>query len=122
MIAGLVGFDGAAASVEGVARMIAPTAPRMLEVRGPVCHGSAALAYSGRRNRGGACDQPLVDPQSHCAIVFDGRIDNGADLAAWLGLDRCPRRSDARLMLAAYVARGTPAIGRGYGDFAVASW
>jgi asparagine synthase (glutamine-hydrolysing) len=121
MIAGLVAFDGAPAAVSAVARMIAPPAPRGLEVSGPLAHGAAALAWCGRRRRV-AVDQPAIDPSSDCAIVFDGRIDNRDEVAAWLGAAADAIQSDAHLALTAFASRGAAAIGRLAGDFAFAIW
>src|SRR5712692_5601258 len=64
--------------------------------------------------------EPLADPASDCAIVFDGRIDNAADVAAWLGVDLPV--SDAGLVLAGYTLRGRDLFARLSGDFAFAIW
>jgi asparagine synthase (glutamine-hydrolysing) len=122
MIAGLVDFRGGPSDARLVARMIAPMQPRVLDTRGPVEHGSASLAFCGRRGARAPLDQPAIDGPSDCAVVFDGRLDNRLEIAAWLGLDRTALPSDARLVLAAYVARGTAAITRLAGDFAFAIW
>jgi asparagine synthase (glutamine-hydrolysing) len=122
MIAGLVAFDGGPADAVLVGRMIAPPDSCMRAARGPTAHGSASLGFCGRRTPHAPLEQPVVDAHNGCAIVFDGRIDNRDDLAAWLGTDRAGPARDPRLVLDAYAARGTAAIGRLAGDFAFAIW
>ena len=78
---------------------------------GPVDARLVARTFSGR---------PLVDPDADCAIVFDGRIDNASDVAAWIGADRSI--AGGALVLAGYVARGVDLLARLSGDFAFAVW
>jgi asparagine synthase (glutamine-hydrolysing) len=121
-IAGLVDLHGGPLDAGLVARMIAPPRPCGLEVRGPVRRSGAVLAFCGRPARAATLDQPLIDSDADCAIVFDGRIDNPRDVAAWLGVDPRAARTDARLVLAGYTRRGTDVIAQLSGDFAFAIW
>jgi len=78
---------------------------------GPVDARLVARTFSGRR---------LVDSGADCAIAFDGRIDNTADVAAWIGTDRS--LGGAALVLAGYALRGVDVFSRLSGDFAFAIW
>lgn len=68
--------------------------------------------------------QPLSDSRAGADLVFDGRLDNRAELAAALGLTAAEarERSDAALVLAAYGRWGERCFERLLGPFAVAVW
>jgi asparagine synthase (glutamine-hydrolysing) len=65
--------------------------------------------------------QPLSDAGARVDVVFDGRLDNRAELLAALGeLD--PTISDAALALRAFATWGEPCFERFLGAFAAAFW
>jgi asparagine synthase (glutamine-hydrolysing) len=69
--------------------------------------------------------QPLVDPESGCVVVFDGRLDNRSEVRA--AIPDCEHlltadAADAAYALAAYLAWGEAAPARLLGDFAFAVW
>ena len=68
--------------------------------------------------------RPVVDSESGCAIVMDGRLDGRDELAALCGIDRRSLQtiSDGEAVLRAYLARGVDAFSRLRGDFAFAIW
>ncbi len=68
--------------------------------------------------------QPLVDSSSGCVILFDGRLDNRADLHSSLtGYDELlDRKSDAAFALAAWQRWGNDFLQHLLGDFALAIW
>lgn len=65
--------------------------------------------------------QPVTDPESGHSLVFDGRIDNRADLERSLGVSDTAF-SDARLLLRAYVRWGQSCFEHLLGPFAVLIW
>jgi asparagine synthase (glutamine-hydrolysing) len=68
--------------------------------------------------------QPLRDETSGLVLVFDGRLDNRADLASKLAAQGARSRSDtdAELVLRAHEQWGHDAPRRLLGDFAYAIW
>jgi asparagine synthase (glutamine-hydrolysing) len=68
--------------------------------------------------------QPLVDPESCCCIVFDGRVDNRVELSEHFRAHNIPVRdyTDMALVLAAYLAWGDQCAARILGDFAFSIW
>ena len=91
-------------------------AAHVAPLAGPQCHtwadGPIGLAASD--------DEPLLHEATGCRLVFDGRIDNRADLER--ELPHALGASDGQLVLAAYVEWGREAIGRLLGDFALGVW
>jgi asparagine synthase (glutamine-hydrolysing) len=75
------------------------------------CAGPIALAYGGPDNHDRA--QPLYDPSSRTAIIFDGRLDNLDELAGAL----CTRPDTCTVALAAYHRWGAEAGAHLLGDF-----
>jgi len=67
----------------------------------------------------GACDESLSGRLHHMCVLFDGRLDNAADLAATLKLDR---PSTTGVLLQAYRRWGVDFPSRLLGDFALALW
>ncbi len=55
-------------------------------------------------------------------LAFDGRLDNGPDLARALGMPGAEARRDSAIMLAGLERFGTLFIGMLVGDFALAYW
>lgn len=68
--------------------------------------------------------QPLVDPASGCVIVFEGRLDNRAELSDALGPNRPPidNETDAAFVLAGYLRWGKECVTHLIGDFVFAIW
>lgn len=66
--------------------------------------------------------QPASDRSGQCRIVWDGRIDNRAELLAALGDAETCGTTDPELLLAAYLRWGTECLPRVLGDFAFALW
>lgn len=65
--------------------------------------------------------QPLEDPESGLVIVWDGRLDNRAELFPQLGTGGA-ELSDAALVLRAFARWNENAVPRLVGDFAFAVW
>jgi len=88
--------------------------------------GNVGLGHAMFRVTGEAYHetQPLSDPLSGCVVVFDGRIDNRAELLSQLA--GCARltdqQSDAAYALAGYLKWGTEVSCYLLGDFAFAIW
>ncbi len=69
--------------------------------------------------------QPVVDPPTNTALVFDGRLDDRCGLVDSLRGAAVPvdlTRSDAQLVLAAYLRWGRGCLARLIGEFAFAVW
>ena len=88
--------------------------------------GAVGLAHALARVTPEAAEerQPLVDAPSGCVIVFDGRLDNRAHLAATLAeYDRLlAGQSDAAYALAAYLRWDGDVARHLLGDFAFGVW
>ncbi len=69
-------------------------------------------------------DQPARAPGGRFAVLFDGRIDNRAALAAELGIASGPlgTMADAELALRSWQAWGEAALDRWVGEFAAIVW
>lgn len=67
--------------------------------------------------------QPFVHPGSGAALLFDGRLDNRAELLARLGGQAPPTTApDGEIVLAAYEAFGEEATPLIAGDYGLALW
>jgi asparagine synthase (glutamine-hydrolysing) len=90
-------------------------------VSGPVALGHARLCTTAESTRE---HQPLRDEDAQLAMVFDGRVDNRAELKDALSRSGMPPRddSDAELVLRAYECWGEESPGRILGDFAYVIW
>jgi len=123
-LAGIVRFDGGPADPMTVGRMIDCVAHRGRDRRDVQADGAATLAY--RWQRTGPAQpvdaQPLFDRLSCAALVFDGRLDNRADLAADLDVSDDESVPDAAIVLAAHRRWGGGLLPRLIGDFALALW
>lgn len=87
-------------------------------------NGSAALGHAGLFTLPADTEpQPVHDAASGCALVFDGRIDARAELAAACAIEGAvDGMSDAELVLRAFLARGIDVFATLLGDFAFALW
>ena len=90
-LAGIVRFDGGPADPMTVGRMIDCVEHRGRDRRDVRADGAVALAYRWQRTGPAqpVDEQPLFDRLAMRALVFDGRLDNRADLAN--DLDVCGR-------------------------------
>jgi asparagine synthase (glutamine-hydrolysing) len=122
-IAALLSCDGRPANPDDVAVML-----QAIPYRGPdgmqirawpqVVLGHAKLAVTPEEQ---GEQQPLVRPETGCAVVADARLDNRDELLARFP-DCPPTVSDAALILRAYEAWGTDAPKYLLGDFAFVIW
>ena len=110
--------DGGPLDTDVIDRMLAAAAHRGIE-RHVWTAGGVALAAIRRR----AHDRPLATHGTQ-ALVFDGRLDNRAELRGSLSFCEHERdlSSDAALALAAYDVWGGGGFSRLLGDFAVVLW
>ena len=124
-IAGVVALDGRRVDREELRRLAASVPGEPAEV-GTWTEDGVGLAVSGTPVTPEAAgeSQPLLHEESGCALVFDGRLDNRVELERQLRPDAGVRAlaSDARLVLAAYLAWGIEAPKALLGDFALAVW
>src|ERR1700676_1037084 len=88
---------------------------------GPVAFGHARLCSTEESWRE---HQPLRDDGAQLALVFDGRVDNRAELKDALATSGMPPRddTDAELVLRAYQCWGEESPARIIGDFAYVIW
>jgi asparagine synthase (glutamine-hydrolysing) len=124
-IAGAVHVDGRAMSDAVLADMIQASAQRGFD---PVSRwrsdraGLIRFAHATTPEATGET-QPFIDGGSGAAMLFDGRIDNRAELIALLDRDERLRRApDGQIALALYGRYGDDFVERIVGDFAIALW
>ncbi|MEQ1591182.1 MAG: N-acetylglutaminylglutamine amidotransferase [Thiobacillaceae bacterium] len=125
-IAGEFRFDGNAPQQATMARMLAKLARRGPDgegqhVDGPVRLGHRRLAVIDLSER---ARQPMIDPASGMALVFNGTIYNYPELRAELQLRGHPFFSDGdtEVILRAYAEWGEACVERLHGMFAFAIW
>jgi asparagine synthase (glutamine-hydrolysing) len=125
-VAGLVHLDGRPLDLARLRALAVPAPGNTVDALDVWHDGPVGLAHALARVTPEAATerQPLVDAPSGCAIVFDGRLDNRADLApALAGYDRLlAGQSDAAYALAAYLRWEGDAARHLLGDFAFAVW
>lgn len=119
-IAGILYLDGGAPEKERLERMLQALKQRGphgqdLHIEGAVGLGCTRLHLTSRNHERTTC------PDSRLPVVFDGRLDNRADLIARLKPGQ-PPLSDAALILAAYEKWGENCPRHLLGDFAFALW
>lgn len=125
-ICGELRFDGARADLDAVGRMSAALQPRGPDHAGAWAGGPVALGH--RRlaiiDLSSGSDQPMVDPDTGCALVFNGVIYNYRELRAELQASgrRFTTSGDTEVLLKAYAAWGDDAVSRLEGMFAFALW
>ena len=68
--------------------------------------------------------QPFVGDESQIALLFDGRLDNRADLLAVLGAagERLADAPDGAIALELFEREGRSFVHRLVGDYAIAAW
>ncbi len=125
-IAVIFNLDGRPVGAALLERMLAAIAHRGPDGSGRYIDGPAALGHQMLHTTPESLNetQPLVDSAARMALVFDGRVDNRAELAQALGAKGAQPRSatDAELVLRAYQCWGEEAPLRIIGDFAFAIW
>ncbi|HXW08442.1 MAG TPA: asparagine synthase-related protein [Vicinamibacterales bacterium] len=109
VIAGCLRLDGRPATAGELAHAGSPDPGGALEHH---IEGAVVLAGAGPA-------RPCRDPATGCVIVFDGCLDNDAELISALGVGRL---GDPALVLAAHDRWGPGAWARLVGDFAFALW
>ena len=99
-----------------------------LESHGPdggdaVTSGAVGLVFRAfHTNRESRLErQPLISAQRHI-LCFDGRLDNRAELISLLNGRLDHKRTDAALVMAAYLEWGAQCLARFIGDFALSLW
>jgi asparagine synthase (glutamine-hydrolysing) len=125
-ICGILRFDGAPASADGVERQLEVLAHRGPDrrqhwVAGPVALGHLLLRVSPYDSFD---RQPLSDPVAGTTLVADLRLDNRAELIAALGLDHDSEKElpDSAILMRAYQRWGEACATHLLGDFAFAIW
>jgi asparagine synthase (glutamine-hydrolysing) len=119
-------LDGRPADPRVVGRMLSSMRHRGPDgqasfASGPVAFGHARLCSTEESWRE---HQPLRDDSAQLALVFDGRVDNRAELKDALATNGVPPRddTDAELVLRAYQCWGEESPARIVGDFAYVIW
>ncbi|MCW8132900.1 MAG: asparagine synthase (glutamine-hydrolyzing) [Planctomycetota bacterium] len=125
-ILGCLRLDGMAPDRSECERMLALSMHRGPDDCGLWSHGPAAFGHAQFRSTPEAIaeTQPLQDPAGQAVIVFDGRVDNRADLRNVVQANGGTLRdaSDAELVLQLCLQLGSDAPSRIIGDFAFAFW
>lgn len=86
---------------------------------GPVALGHCLLRSTAQT---AGVRQPLVSPDGGFVVVFDGRLDNRAELASRLRICDEPAASDAQIVLAAYREWGRGCPAKLDGEYVFALW
>ncbi len=119
-------LDGRPADRAVLERMLAAIAHRGPDGSGQWIGGPLAMGYQRFHTTPEAVRevQPLADPAGRYRLVFDGRVDNRAELAANLRARGAIVRddTDAELVLRACECFGAEAPNRIIGDFALVLW
>jgi len=125
-IAGIIHFDRMPVQAGLIEVMTDRMKDRGPEGQGHWRQGSEAFGHCMLRatEESTAERQPLADADAGLVLVFDGRIDNAAELARELLGHGAPMRTraDDELVLRAYEQWGTDLLGHLDGDFAFAVW
>lgn len=125
-IGGVFHRDGAVADRSDMARMETVLKPYGRDASAVWSSGRVAMVRSLLRiSPEDALDrQPMRHAASGLAMVFDGRIDNGDELAAELEIDASERvlLADADLAFQAWLKWGEDCLPQLIGDFALACW
>jgi asparagine synthase (glutamine-hydrolysing) len=125
-IAGSICFDGRHQDRARLEALTAPARGSGTDAVGYWQDEAAALGHALAAVTPDALheQQPLVDSASGCVIVFDGRLDNRADLGSGLAAygRLLSRQTDAAYALAGYLHWGEGVPEHLLGDFAFAIW
>ena len=117
-IAGIVRVDGVAVEPAELAAMSTALAHRGRDGAGQWIDGSVGLAHRllATTRASAAIRHPAIDRSGGAALVWDGRLDNRAELEA------AADDSDEAVVLRAYARFGDALPARLLGDFAFALW
>lgn len=125
-IAGIIRFDGRPVDRATLDRMGALLTPYGKDTQQHSHQGTVAMLRTLLRTtpEDSFDRQPLIHAASGTTLVFDGRIDNRAELAHSLGLTATETAlmADSDLVLRACLRWETQAVDRLLGDFALACW
>ncbi|WP_082006788.1 asparagine synthetase B family protein [Sphingomonas sp. ERG5] len=125
-IAGVVFADGRAVEDALLARIVGASARRGFDGVTRWHGGPAGLIRFAHATTVEAVGevQPFVSRRSDAVMVFDGRIDNRAELIALLGPSDSPPASapDGEIALALFDRLGDDFVQRLAGDYAIAIW
>jgi asparagine synthase (glutamine-hydrolysing) len=121
-LAGCLDFARASVSEPFVNGLVASAAGPFDDVQASWRSGPVGFAY--RTSRGAPlAAQSFVDDATGCAVLFEGRLDNTAELRSALGPDAPPAGAGAaQHVLAAHLRWGADHLERLRGDFALAVW
>jgi asparagine synthase (glutamine-hydrolysing) len=125
-ICGELRFDGAQPDLEAIARMRAALSDRGPDHQGQWQGGAVALGHTRLSiiDLSAASDQPMVDADTGCVLVFNGVIYNYRTLRAELVArgQRFASSGDTEVILKAYAVWGEDCVARLDGMFAFALW
>lgn len=123
---GLFYRDGRPAAVDALAPVIAKLAPYGRDRRATWAGGPVALAHLTTyvTPQAANAEQPYAGPDGNISLVYDGRLDNRAELATALAVpdERRAAIADVELVAHGYARWGTALPERLLGDFAFAVW
>ena len=119
-LAAAVAFDRDPSVMSSVERMLAAAPYRGPDGDKVWCDAGAALGFLKDTIQSPTPSGPVSDGRR--AVVFDGRIDNRADLLSRLSIAPAAAPDDAALALQALVRWGDGAIDAIDGDFALILW
>ncbi|PYN44096.1 MAG: asparagine synthetase B, partial [Candidatus Rokuibacteriota bacterium] len=125
-LAGVYGLDGRPVDVSLLRRLTEAVAHRGPDGEGYWTDGAIGLGHRIARTTPESLGekQPLLDERGALCLVLDGRVDNRAELAAWLRAAGVHLRTDtdAELVLQSYALWVDGCASRIVGDFAFAIW
>lgn len=125
-IAGLIRLDGTAPDRATLQRMQAVLAPYGVDAQRQWREGPAGLLHCLLRitPEDSLDQQPRLDPERRCVVLFDGRLDNRRELAAELGLGSAELAllADVDLVQRACLRWADAAPEHLLGSFAYACW
>lgn len=116
-------FDSAPCSpeyVERVSAMIAPYGPD--SDRRYQKDGVCILFHSFNTTRQSCNERQPQRSLSGDLVVWDGRLDNRAELLRAIGIPQREGQTDLEIVISAYDAWGTSCLGRLIGDWAMSIW
>jgi asparagine synthase (glutamine-hydrolysing) len=125
-LAGVYDLHGRAVDITLLRAMTAAVAHRGPDGKGYWTDGPVGLGHRISRTTPESLGekQPLLDESETLCLVLDGRVDNRAQLAAWLRAAGVHLRTDtdAELVLQSYALWEDGCASRIVGDFAFAIW
>src|SRR5262249_55006083 len=125
-LAGVFGLHGRAVDAKLLKKLTAAVAHRGPDGEGYWSDGPVGLGHRISRTTPESLSekQPLLDEGGNLCLVLDGRVDNRAELAAWLRDEgvRLRADTDAELVLQSYALWADGCASHLVGDFAFAIW